>query len=223
LPKKLRAIIVDDHPIVRNALVTSLASIGIIQEVEAANSFQELNESLEQDASCQLLIIDLSLTDISVQGGMVYMREHYPDIPILVFSENDSIDIIIQCFEQGVHGFVSKHASMQIFVNAIRVVIAGGIYIPPSAVHRMGFMPSGSTSYELEWVDDRPEFTAKQKEICEQLLLGVPNKVIAKRLGIAEGTVKTHLQNIYQLLHVNSRAQAILKFQKLQFIGCAKE
>lgn len=212
------AIIVDDHPIVRNALVTSLVSLNIFEEVETANCFSELNDKLERDSAFQLLILDLSLTDISDSGGMVYMREHYPDIPILVFSATDDVDTIILCFEHGVHGFVSKNSSMQIFVNAIQVVLAGGIYIPPAASQRLGFELSESTQSQAAVNDDRPQFTPKQQEVFEQMLLGMPNRVIAKRLGMAEGTVKTHLHKIYQLLHVNTRARAILKSQQLRII-----
>ncbi len=213
-----RAIVVDDHPIVRNALVTSLLALSVFEEVETANCFQELNEKLERDCDFQLLILDLSLTDISGSGGMAFMRERYPDIPILVFSASDDVDTIIQCFEHGVHGFVSKNSPMQIFVNAIRVVLEGGIYIPPSAAQRLGFSLSEPTDLESHPANERPQFTPKQQEVFEQLLQGMPNRVIAKRLGMAEGTVKTHLHKIYQLLHVNSRAKAILKSQQLQLM-----
>jgi DNA-binding NarL/FixJ family response regulator len=216
--KEARAIIVDDHPIVRNALVTSLLALNVFEEVETANCFQELNEKLEQDADFQLLILDLSLTDMSGSGGMVFMREQYPDIPILVFSASDDVDTIIQCFEHGVHGFVSKNSAMQIFVKAIRVVLEGGIYIPPSAAHRLGFNLSETTDSEANPENERPDFTPKQLAVFEQLLQGMPNRIIAKRLGMAEGTVKTHLHKIYQLLEVNSRAKAILKSQQLQII-----
>ncbi len=214
--KEPRAIIVDDHPIVRNALVTSLVALNVFEDVETANCFQELDEKLGRDSDFQLLILDLSLTDISGSGGMVYMRERYPDIPILVFSASDDVDTIIQCFEHGVHGFVSKNSSMQIFVNAIRIVLEGGTYIPPAAAQRLGFSLSEFTSSELDSTKERPDFTPKQQEVFEQLLKGMPNRIIAKRLGMAEGTVKTHLHKIYQILNVNSRAKAILKSQQLQ-------
>ena len=213
MPKKNRAIIVDDHPIVRNALVTALLSLSVFDEIESANCFQELTDKLEKDSAYQLLILDLSLTDISGPAGMLYLREYYPEIPIMVFSASDSDDTIIQCFEHGVQGFVSKNSSMQVFINAIRIVLAGGVYIPSSAAHRMGFEPAESESAPE---NAGPHFTPKQQEVFKQLLLGVPNRIIAARLGIAEGTVKTHSHNIYQLLGVNNRAQAILKSQQLK-------
>lgn len=215
-----RALIVDDHPIIRGALVTSLLSLHVFDEIDTATSFQDLMDKLDKDRAYQLLILDLSLTDSSGSGGVVQVRELYPEIPILIFSASDSTDVIAECFEYGVHGFVSKTSSMQVFVNAIRMVLSGSIYIPPSAASLMGFELAAVNDAV---VNEAPEqecvhFTPKQREVFEQLMQGVPNKVIARRLDMAEGTVKTHLHGIYQLLRVNSRAQAILKSRQVQII-----
>lgn len=213
-----KVLIVDDHPIIRDALVTSLISLGIFDCVETAASFQELLEKLECDDDYQLLVLDLSLTDVSGADGMLYIREHYPALPVVIFSGNDGVDIIAQCFENGVHGFVSKNSPMQVFVSAIRIVLAGSTYIPPSAANLMGFESSQVADTELLPSQEQVRFTPKQKAVFEQLIQGVPNKVIARRLNMAEGTVKTHLHGIYQLLRVGNRAQAILRSQQLQII-----
>jgi DNA-binding NarL/FixJ family response regulator len=212
-------LIVDDHPIMRDALFTSLLSLGVFEILDTASDFQELLEKLERDASYHLLILDLSLTDISGSKGVVHIREHYPEIPIIIFSGNDSTVIIAECFELGVHGFVSKNASMEVFVKAIRIVLSGGIYIPPLAAHQMGFVAEEALEYPTRSGDELIHLTPKQKEVFDQLMLGVPNKIIARRLDIAEGTVKAHLHCIYQLLRVNSRAQAILKSRQVQIIS----
>jgi len=215
-----RALIVDDHPIIRGALVTSLLSLRVFDEIDTANCFHELIEKLEKDQAYQLLILDLSLTDTTGSSGVVQVREQFPDIPILVFSATDSPDVIAECFEHGVHGFVSKTTSMQVFVNAIRMVLSGSIYIPPGAASLMGFEPTNVNAAEIDSVpvEEQVHFTPKQREVFEQLMLGVPNKIIARRLDMAEGTVKTHLHGIYQLLRVSSRAQAILKSRQIQII-----
>lgn len=217
MPQK--ALIVDDHPIIRNTLVTTLVSLGVFDEVETAASFKELTRKLEHDAAYQLLILDLSLTDIAGPDGMLYIREYYADIPVVIFSASDSVDVIAQCFENGVHGFVSKNSPMQVFVNAIKIVLAGGIYIPPSTARLMGFEPTQVDLPEVIPLEEQIHFTPRQHQVYEQLMQGVPNKIIARQLDIAEGTVKTHLHSIYQLLGVSNRAQAILKSQKLKITG----
>ena len=214
-----RVIIVDDHPIIRNALVASLLSLNLFDEVATAASFHELLEKLKQDSAYELLILDLSLTDISGSDGMVYVREHYPGIPIVIFSGSDSIEIVEKCFESGVHGFVSKNSPMQIFVQAIQIVLAGGVYVPPSVTQFKDLEPTDIRKATEAAEDNQLHFTPKQREVFEKLMLGVPNKVIARELGIAEGTVKAHLHSIYQSLRVKNRAQAIIRAQQLQIIA----
>lgn len=211
-----RALIVDDHPIVRNALVTSLVSLNIFDELDTAGSFQSLIEKLKSDADYRLLILDLSLTDISGADGMTYIRENYPDIPIVVFSGHYSPDIIAACFEKGVHGFVSKSSSMQVFINAIQIVLAGSTYIPPDAAGLLGLEPTGEGDLDAGEAFPVIHFSPKQQEVFDQMMMGMPNKVIAQRLHMAEGTVKSHLHSIYQILRVTNRAQAILRCQELQ-------
>lgn len=214
-----RALVVDDHPIMRASMVTALVSLKLLDEIDAVASFQELLDRLALDANYQLLILDLSLQDISGSRGVVHIREHYPDIPVLVFSGFDSTDIIAECFELGVQGFVSKAEPMQVLVNAIRIVLSGNLFIPPAAAQAMGFIACDSHDIDAYATSDDPvRFTPKQKMVFEQLLLGVPNKIIARRLNIAEGTVKTHLHGIYQLLRVSSRAQAILRSRELGLV-----
>ncbi len=214
-----RALIVDDHPIVRNALVTSLVSLAVFDDLETAGSFQELIDKLEADSDYQLLILDLSLTDISGADGLTYIRENYSDIPVVVFSGHSSPDIIAECFDKGVHGFVSKNSSMQVFTNAIRIVLSGSSYIPPEAVNLMGLEPAMNEGAAPGLQEKPIEFSPKQRQVFDQLVMGMPNKVIATRLNMAEGTVKAHLHSIYQILRVTNRAQAILRSRELQISG----
>jgi len=213
-----RVIVVDDHPIVRDALVASLVSLGVFDKVETAGSFAELLKRLDGGADYDLLILDLRLTDVSGSEGMVYVRENYPDIPIVIFSGNESTEIIAECFENGVHGYVPKDSPMQIIVNAIRIVLAGGSYIPPTAARLKGLEPTETQVQDLLPQAEQVHFTPKQRQVFDQLMLGMPNKIIASRLDMAEGSVKTHLPSIYQLLRVKNRAQAILKSRQLQII-----
>ena len=214
-----RALIVDDHPIIRDALVTSLVALGVFSAVETCSSFTETLDRLKINSDYKLLILDLSLTDMTGTNGMVQIREQYPDIPIIIFSGTDSTDMIAEAFEWGVHGFVSKSSSMKIVVNAIQMVLAGSTYIPPAAIRLMGYEPNEERQ-DLSAADEEVvHLSPKQRQVFDQLILGVPNKVIADRLSMAEGTVKTHLLSVYQILRVRNRAQAILRARQLNLLA----
>tara|TARA_R110002110_G_scaffold286949_3_gene501287 strand:+ start:741 stop:1391 length:651 start_codon:yes stop_codon:yes gene_type:complete len=212
-----RALIVDDHPIIRDTLVTSLVGLGVFDEVETCGSLEETIAKLDT-ATYQLLILDLSLTDQSGTAGMIKIREDHADTPIIIFSGNDSTDTIAEAFEWGVHGFISKSSPMQVVVNAIKMVLAGSTYIPPNAIRLMGYEPQGDRTMTELKEEDKIHLSPKQHQVFEQLMLGMPNKLIADRLHMAEGTVKTHLHSIYQTLNVHNRAQAILRARQLKLI-----
>ena len=123
---------------------------------------------------------------------------------------------IAECFEKGVQGFVSKSSSMQVFTDAIRIVLSGGSYIPPEAVSLMGLPPVQGGESDSGMARLAVGFSPKQRQVFEQLVRGVPNRIIAMRLNMAEGTVKAHLHSIYQILRVHNRAQAILRARELR-------
>ena len=213
------ALIVDDHPIVRDALVTSLVSLEVFNSVETCSTFSDTIAHLERNRDYDLVILDLSLADTDGNNGMTWMRESYPDTPVIIFSANDSAETITRAFELGVHGFVSKSSPVQVIVQAIKLVLAGGTYLPPEIMPVMGFStPEVRDTGDESAVSEPVHFSPKQKAVLDLLVQGLPNKVIADRLSIAEGTVKTHVHSVYQTLRVKNRAQAILKARQLKLI-----
>jgi len=213
-----RALVVEDHPIVRDVIVASLSSLGIFESVVTASSLQETLGVLADDDGFALIILDLYLSDTVGTEGMTTLRESYPDIPVVIFSGEDSTDTISKAFEYGVRGYIPKSSSMAIVISAIKVVLAGSSYIPPHAIRMLGFEPAQATEVMSEKQKNAVSLSPKQSAVFAELLNGVPNKVIALRLNMAEGTVKTHLHTIYQVLKVRSRAQAILKARDLDLL-----
>jgi DNA-binding NarL/FixJ family response regulator len=213
-----RALVVEDHPIVRDVIVASLSSLGIFGNVVTASTLQESLGVLADDDGFALIMLDLYLPDTVGTEGMATLRESYPDIPVVIFSGEESTDTISKAFECGVRGYIPKSSSMAIVVSAIKVVLAGSSYIPPHAMSMLGFEPAQTTEVISEKPKNVVSLSPKQCAVFAELLNGVPNKVIALRLNMAEGTVKTHLHTIYQVLNVRSRAQAILKARDLDLL-----
>jgi DNA-binding NarL/FixJ family response regulator len=213
-----RALVVEDHPIVSDVIVASLSSLGMFHNVVTTSSLQETLRVLAEDDSFALIMLDLHLSDTVGTEGMTTLRESYPDIPVVIFSGEDSTDTISKAFEYGVRGYIPKSSSMAIVISAIKVVLAGSSYIPPHAIRMLGFEPAQPTEVISEEPKNAVSLSPKQRAVFAELLNGVPNKIIALRLNMAEGTVKTHLHTIYQVLKVRSRAQAILKARDLNLL-----
>jgi len=216
--KGLRALVVDDHPIVVNALIASLTSLGTFDLIDHDPSLSQAMARLDADAGYDIVILDLNLGDTQGPETMIQVRERYPDLPVVIFSADESRESISAAYEHGVHGYLPKSFSMPVIVNAIRTVLAGSIYIPPQMIRMLGFSVPETQTREAAETAPSIKLSPRQEQVFHYLLQGMPNKVIANRLGMAEGTVKTHLNTIYRLLGVNSRAQVILRARELGLI-----
>ncbi len=214
-----KALLVDDHPIVTEAITTALLTLNIFSEATSVHSLAEAFEFLDNHEPVDLVMLDLHLEDTQGVDGMTRLRESYPDLPVVIFSGEEDPGVIAQSFEHGVRGFIPKSSGVEIIVNAIRMVMAGSSYIPPNAMRLLGFdLPATEIRQPRIKDKESPTFTPRQEQVLKCLLRGMPNKVIATRLDMAEGTVKTHVNTIFRVLGANNRAQVILKARELGMI-----
>lgn len=212
-----RALVVDDHPIVVDALVTAINGMRVFERVDSANSLAEAIRVLDGDAACNLAILDLHLAQAEARDTLLGFRERFPDVPVMVFSGDDGLESITLAFECGARGYVTKSSGMQVVNSAIRIVLSGGSYIPQEALQVLGFSaPAAANTTSLPPTALR--LSGRQGQVFELLLQGMPNKVIGSRLSMAEGTVKAHLNAIFRSLGVRTRVEAILRARQLGLI-----
>ena len=187
----------------------------MFEKVESANSLEEAFQLLEANPECSLVVLDLHLGATAGRDTVIGMRERFPDVPVLVFSADSSMENITMAFECGARGYATKSAPMSVLNNAIRLVLAGSTYVPPEAVQLLGF-PAPSTSNEP--AAPLVRLSVRQEQVFKLLLEGMPTKVIAARLDMAEGTAKAHLNAVFRELGVRTRVQAILRARELGMI-----
>ena len=215
-----RALIVDDHPIITDALATALLSLQVVGHVDKEASITTATDRLRNADAYDIVMLDLHLGDSQGLDAMLTLREQFPEVPVVIFSGDESSDTVCAAFENGVQGYIPKSSPMPVVVNAIRVVLSGGNYIPPQAVRMLGFearspQNGGVDAAAVFPPASLPSLSPRQRQVLHYLLQGLPNKVIGNRLDMADGTVKSHLNTIYRMFSVNSRAQLILKARHL--------
>lgn len=210
-----RALIVDDHPIITDSLATALVGLRVFERVDKDASLAAATDRLDGERPYDLVLLDLHLRDAQGSEAMLLLRERFPDMPVVIFSGDDSSSTVAEAFEHGVQGYIPKSSPMAVVVSAIRMVLAGGIYIPPQAIRMLGFEPHPLTAGARAIPADGAGLSPRQRQVLDYVLQGLPNKLIGSRLDMAEGTVKTHLAQIYRLYDVGSRAQLILRARDL--------
>jgi DNA-binding NarL/FixJ family response regulator len=116
-------------------------------------------------------------------------------------------------------GFIPKTSSNQVMLQALRLVLSGGVYLPPVALGSRagaGSPPSPRASDPAPGMSARDlGLTARQAQVLQLILQGKPNKVICRELGLAEGTVKIHVAAILRALNVSTRTQAVIEASRL--------
>jgi len=141
--------------------------------------------------------------------GIIRFRAAFPDIPVVVLSASEQTENIQKLLAAGALGYLTKSSPSDVILSALRLVLAGGVYVPPSILDRSDGQP------------DLPEplrnaaLTSRQIDVLRELAKGLSNKQIAKSLEVTEGTVKIHLAAIFRILKVNNRTEAVLVAQKM--------
>lgn len=217
-----RALIIDDHPMMAEALALALSSAELFAEIDAARSLGEARSRLASAQPYTLVFLDLQMSDTSGVDGIRIMREHYPDLPLIIFSAEDGVETIKLAFEAGVRGYITKDTARDVVIQAVNLVLAGDNYIPRHAAPALGLEIAASVRHqEGAWTHAGLNLSPRQLQVLGYLLLGMPNKVIASRLGMAEGTVKTHLNTVYRVLGARNRVHAILRARDLGLLAQA--
>jgi len=202
--------IADDHPIVRSALVGALAALGsdfrFVEAHDAASTLAVVDDHPELD----LLLMDLTMPGMNGIDAIRTIRARAPQLPLAIVSAEENALTVAQLLALGVCGYVPKSDPPGVIVSAVRLILDGGVYVPPRLLQANTLAPGGPSAR----ASDRLGLTPRQLEVIRLLALGEPNKVIARHLAVSEGTVKVHLLAIFRALNVRNRTAAVLAAQK---------
>jgi DNA-binding NarL/FixJ family response regulator len=212
----LKFLVVDDHPLVRDAMSHVIARLGgEVEVLEAADCLTGL-ELARAHPDLDLVLLDLNLPGLRGIAALERFRREHPAAPVVVVSMFRDRDTVAEAIRRGAMGFIPKSSSRETIVNALRLVLSGSVYLPPDAIGdaraddaTMGVAPGNTRSFaELG-------LTARQGQVLALVMKGRSNKEICRELGLAERTVKAHLTAVLNALKVTSRTQAVIAAGRL--------
>lgn len=191
---------VEDHDLFRDGLGQVLAGLGTEIDLLEARTAAEAREILSRlSDELALVLLDLHLPDASGIPLLRSIREEYPDLPIAILSGGEDPREMRQALDLDVVGYIPKSSSRPVLSSAIRLVLEGGVYVPPDAL-------AAEPSPQAARFDG---LTPRQREVALLLAKGLTNKEIASVLGIRPLTVKTHVEAILGALDVTNRTEAV--------------
>ena len=221
----MKILIAADHRLVIEAVKAKLAELEPGIEFVLAMSVDELLVGASDDLD--LAVIDLNMPGADGHAHIDEMRRRHPAVPVIVLSGYEDPVIMRTALAHGVLGFIPKAYSPEVMLSAVRLVLAGGVYVPPMmlsalppgivagvpAVEAAARVATPAAAHTLDHL--RNVLTERQVEVLQLLSQGKPNKLIGRALGISEGTVKIHLAAIFRALNVRNRTEAVVAAQTL--------
>ena len=206
-----KILIVDDHGLVRAGLrpILDTALGGKCALLEAETLAQTI-ELIGKEPDIDLVLLDLTLPDANGLSALEKVRAIYPNVPVAVLSGQADTQMIQAAYRQNISGFIIKNAKAEVLVSAVRLILSGGVYIPPELLNAAMSIPDRKrTRAERVSGKDRSQLTPRQQEVLYLITKGCSNQEISDSVGATIGTVKSHVVGILRALGVHSRTQAI--------------
>lgn len=201
-----RILVVDDHPLYREGMVSALRARLPGLEVLGAGSAEEGLQVLESHPDTDVVLIDLRLPGMDGFGALAAYATRFPTVSRVLISGQEGGEIVRRAFDAGASGFIPKSMAVDEVAAAIRRVLDGGVFVPATRE-----APSAAGA-----------LTLRQLEALRLLGEGYTNKEIARALDITERTAKAHVAAIFEILGTDNRTQAVLAAQRLGYLPAGR-
>ena len=208
----MKIMLADDHALFRDGMRHVLRELGEQVDILDADNFPDALNAAKEPPDINLALLDLNMPGSEGAASVKLFHDSYPNIPVVVVSASDYRSEIENVLNSGAMGFISKMSSGQEMINALRLVLCGGVYLPPQLLqHALKKVREDKHT----WHTNESGLTVRQVEVLKHIAAGLSNKDIGKTIGLAEGTIKVHIAAIFQSLRVNTRMDAVQKAQRI--------
>jgi len=202
-------LLADDHGLVRHGLQLMIAEVLPQLRVQLAGSLAETLHQLQTAGRFDLVLLDLTLSDVHGLAGLRRLREDYPYVPVVILSAQDDRDTVLAALDAGAMGFISKAAApSELRVALTRVLVDRGIHLPQSVSGGMAAAPDGAGRALSELA--ALGLTERQIEVLGYVVQGLRNKEIARLLDRSEVVVKKHVTAALQALGAPNRTKLLV-------------
>ncbi len=215
-----RFLIVDDHPLFREALQSAVRMVHADADIFEATSIEGAIDVVAAHQDFDLALLDLTLPGTTDFSGLIRIRTTYPKLPVIVVSGHEEPGLVREAISLGIAGYVPKSTSRKELAFAIGEVLNGSIYVPKQY---LPLATDTATETDKRQILKRlRDLTPQQLLVLEMIREGLQNKQIAYELKLAETTVKAHVSEILRKLNVYTRTKAVIEVAKVDFASLGK-
>ncbi len=210
-------LVAHEAPLVREALARIVTELDGAPTIREAGRIEDAERIVAAYSDLVLAVVDARLPGAAGRDAVTRLLQAAPGASILMLCDDEDPALARAVLDAGARGIISKRSPTQVLAEAMRLVVVGGMYLPPvllrpaPAAAPQAARPAGEAAAALRALD----LTPRQLDVLALLIQGKPNKAICRELALAEGTVKTHTAAIYRALGVSNRTQAVYAVSRL--------
>ncbi|MDH5205816.1 MAG: response regulator transcription factor [Hylemonella sp.] len=208
--QQLNLLIADDHAVVREGMRHMLRLHWPEAVITEASNCRETLAALDAAPPLDLILFDLTMHDMDGFQALRCLAAHDHAAPVIVFSASDDPADMRQALSAGALGYIAKSDDKDLIVSAIRLVLSGGIYIPPALARQIA-------DRSQESHQGSPMLSARQEQVLKHIVQGLSNQQIAQSLNLSEVTVKKYVGDIFKAFGVKNRTQAAMAARKMGY------
>ena len=206
----MKVILADDHALFRDGFALLLQQHEPNVQCHIGSSFDDALILLQTHPDADILLLDLNMPGMHGVPSVHEVQQKFPGVPVIILTAEESRSQMEALLATGAAGYIPKSSSALVMVSAIRLVMAGGIYVPPQLLGGgLSVPPRGAAG-----LDSAAHLTERQLQVLRLLAAGKSNKIICRELNLGEGTIKVHLSAIYRALSVTNRTEAAMEAQR---------
>jgi len=210
----MKILLADDHTLFRAGMRHVLAQLAVDMEIIEASDCDQALQAVESHHDVSLVLLDLQMPGRDGFAALDVFSQNYSTLPIVVLSASESRNDMRRALDHGAMGFIPKSATAPVLLQALRLVLAGGIYVPPALLQT----PVSNDTPDATQTAQTLGLTPRQLDVLALVIEGLSNKVIAAELGVSEATVKAHATAVFKALKVSNRTQATLAMERMGLV-----
>jgi DNA-binding NarL/FixJ family response regulator len=202
----MRILVADDHALFRDSLASLLAVHGHEVVGQAANGKEAVQMTLQLEPD--LVLMDLEMPTLNGLEATRLISADAPGTKVVILTGSDDDDKLFEAIKSGAQGYLLKNLEAEDFFALLERVADGEPGFSPALARKL--LKEFATPTKTQQKDDPDALTDREREVLELLVQGVTtNRKLARTLGVSENTVKFHVRNILDKLHLNNRAQVV--------------
>jgi len=213
----VKILLADDHALFREGMRHVLRQLTDGVEIIEASDCAQALDAADAHEDIALVLLDLNMPGRNGFAALETLSREHLTLPIVVLSGSENRADMQRALEGGAMGFIPKSATAAVMLSALRLVLAGGVYVPPELVQ------PGEAEAAPTPTESRPALTPRQIDVLARVVEGKRNKAIGVELGLSEATVKAHITAVFKALGVTNRIQAARAAERLRLKPTARK